>query len=318
VIAQKVLLTGASSFTGYWFVRALTAAGHQVTAVFTRADLAAYGDELRGSRVQQLLKYCQPVFACSFGDDRFLELVKTTSPDVVCHHGADVTNYRSADFDFNRAVANNTKRIQQVLRALSEVGSNKVALTGTVFEGGEGAGSDSLPHFSAYGLSKSLTANVFRHYCQATGCSLGKFVIPNPFGPFEEPRFTGYLLRCWRAGETPCVQTPAYIRDNIHASLLAKHYAKFVAELSDHPGFVQTNPSGYVESQGAFAQRFARELEQRLDIPCPVDLAVQTDFAEPRIRINTEPLSAESLGWCESAAWDELADYYAPVSVANH
>lgn len=315
--SQKILLTGASSFTGNWFARALAEAGHDVTVTFTRPSLLTYGDDLRGERVKQLQELCRPVYNCTFGDDEFLQLIQTTSPDVVCHHGADVTNYRSPDFDFHRAVANNTQQIEQVLQTLTDVGCNKVVLTGTVFEGGEGAGSDDLPHLSRYGLSKALTASIFRHFCNSADFSLGKFVIPNPFGPYEEPRFTAYLVRTWRAGETPCVQTPAYIRDNIHASLLAKHYAKFVTELSTQPGFVKTNPSGYVESQGAFAQRFANAMESRLDMPCPVDLANQTEFTEPKIRINTEPLDAKALGWNEATAWDEVASYYAPTAVAN-
>ncbi len=313
----RILLSGASSFTGSWFVRALAEAGHDVTALFTRADLAAYGDDLRGARVRQLQEYCRPVFGCSFGDNDFLRLLESTSPEILCHHGADVSNYRSPEFDFLGAANNNTQRVDHVLQALADVGCNRVVLTGTVFEGGEGAGSDGLPHLSRYGLSKSLTATVFRHFSQTAQFSLGKFVIPNPFGPYEEPRFTAYLVRCWRAGETPCVQTPAYIRDNIHTSLLAKHYAHFVANLTSEPGFEKTNPSGYVESQGAFAQRFARELETRLDMPCPVELAIQTAFAEPRIRINTDPLDAEFLRWDETAAWDDVANFYAPTEVAT-
>ena len=78
--------------------------------------------------------------------------------------------------------------------------------------------------FSAYGLSKALTAQVFRYYCGRAGLSLGKFVIPNPFGPYEEPRFTAYLMKNWLTGGTPSCSSPAYVRDNIHVSLLAKAY----------------------------------------------------------------------------------------------
>lgn len=313
----KILLTGASSFTGSWFARSLAEAGHDVSAVFTRDSAAAYDDQLRASRVDQVQSVCRPIFGCKFGDDAFLQAIKQHAPDVLCHHAADVTNYRSPDFDYHRALANNTHQLENVLQSLTDVGCNRIVLTGTVFEGGEGGGSDDLPHFSRYGLSKSLTAGVFQHFCQLAKFSLGKFVIPNPFGPNEEPRFTAYLMRTWRAGETPCVQTPAYIRDNIHVSLLAKQYAKFVGELPREARFVKTNPSGYVESQGAFAQRFAREMSTRLDLPCPVDLANQTEFTEPRIRINTDPLDVASFDWNESTAWDEVAAYYAPVATAN-
>lgn len=313
----KVLITGGSSFTGSWFVRALSEAGHEVTAVFTRDDLSQYGYDLRGSRVKRLQQSCRPVYGCLFGDETFLDTVRQTSPDVLCHHGADVTDYRSPDFDFHRAVKNNTNQIEDVLRALRDVNCNRIVLTGTVFEGGEGAGSDGLPHFSRYGLSKSLTADVFRHFCKLHKFSLGKFVIPNPFGPFEEPRFTSYLVRTWRSGDTPCVQTPAYIRDNIHASLLARHYARFVASLPEDEGFQKTNPSGYVESQGAFALRFAHEMERRLGMSCPVELSDQTEFAEPRIRINTDPLDSTDLDWCETTAWDEVAEFYSPAAATN-
>jgi UDP-glucose 4-epimerase len=37
---------------------------------------------------------------------------------------------------------------------------------------------------------------------------------------------------------------------------------------------------------------------------------VQTDFSEPMVRINTDPLDAGRLGWNDVEAWDELASYY--------
>jgi len=49
-----------------------------------------------------------------------------------------------------------------------------------------------LAAFSPYGLSKGLTAQAFRYWCGALDVPLGKFVLPNPFGPFEEPRFCHY------------------------------------------------------------------------------------------------------------------------------
>ena len=41
---MKILLTGASSFTGMWFARELAQAGHEVVATFQRAH-DAYADE---------------------------------------------------------------------------------------------------------------------------------------------------------------------------------------------------------------------------------------------------------------------------------
>ncbi len=307
---MRILFTGASSFTGYWFVRELAAAGHEVVATF-RSNPESYADEIRRKRAVGLADACKPVVGCAFGDEAFLELIGQCGPlDLFCHHAAEVTNYKSMDFDVCGAVANNTRNLPAVLDALAAVNCRRVLLTGSVFEQNEGCGSEGLPAFSPYGLSKGLTAEVFRFWCGVRKMRLGKFVIPNPFGPLEEPRFTSYLIRNWKQGKAPSVNTPAYVRDNIHVSLLAKAYVRLAERLGSEPGFERLGPSQYAESQGAFARRFADEMSPRLGIPCPLDLKRQTDFAEPRVRLNTDVADPAAYGWDEAQAWDELADYY--------
>jgi UDP-glucose 4-epimerase len=305
---MKILFTGGSSFTGMWFIRELAAAGHEVAAVFRRR-VDEYADAIRRRRAAMGIEVCRPVYGCSFGDDRFLALIGEGGWDLLCHHAADVTNYKSPDFDTVAALANNTRNLAAVLAALKAAGGRRVMLSGTFFEGGEGAGSQGLPDFSPYGLSKALTAQVFRFECARAGVGLGKFVIPNPFGPYDEPKFPGYLLKNWLAGATPNCSSPAYVRDNIHVTLLAKAYARFAGQVPAE-GFARTNPSGYAESQGAFTLRLAEEMRPRLGLPCRVELKKQVDFPEPRVRINTEPVDADAVGWDESAAWDEMARFY--------
>jgi nucleoside-diphosphate-sugar epimerase len=257
----------------------------------------------------QLAGACRPIIGCAFGDDAFLSLLTDSRPfDVLCHHAADVTNYRSADFDVTAAVGNNTRSIAKVLTAMKSTGASRLVLTGSFFENDEGAGSGDLGAFNPYGLSKALTYQMFRHYCSAADMSLGKFVIPNPFGPWEEPRFTAYLMKNFFAKTPASVNTPAYVRDNIPVSLLAGAYVRFVESMPATPGLRKLNPSGYVESQGAFALRFASEMRARLNLPCEVILKEQTEFTEPRMRLNTDPVADSS--WSESKAWDEVAAFY--------
>lgn len=309
---MRILFTGASSFTGYWFVQQLAAQGHQLVMPMRRT-LEAY-EGVRRERVLRAGRCGEAVFQCAFGDERFLDLISASSRwDVLCHHAADVTDYRSPDFDISAALHNNTNNLRRVLEAMTGRGCRRIVLTGSVFEPGEGAGSEGLPAFSPYGVSKALTAQVVEYYAQVAGMRLGKFVIPNPFGPYEEPRFTQYLLRTWFEGGTASVRTPDYVRDNIHVSLLARAYARFVASLPESPGRDRLNPSGYIESQGTFAERVAREMRLRLGLTCELELGKQTEFDEPRIRVNTDPLDADALGWDEAAAWEELASYYTGV-----
>ena len=114
---MKILFTGASSFTGFWFIRELAAAGHAVTAIFRRRA-EEYADEVRRQRVALVSKVSRPIYGCSFGDEKFLALIREGGWDLLCHHGADVTNYKSPDFDVVAALRNNTHNLPAVLEAL--------------------------------------------------------------------------------------------------------------------------------------------------------------------------------------------------------
>ena len=312
---MKILFTGGSSFTGHWFVRELAAAGHEIVMILRR-DLDRYTG-VRRSRVEQLPRLGRVIQECSFGDDRFTELIRKESWDLLCHHAAEVSDYQNRDFDVCAAVASNTNGTNRTLRALVASGCQRILVTGSVFEPGEGAGSDGLPAFSPYGLSKALTAQVLGYYATLYEMQVGKFVISNPFGPYEEHRLTSYLAQSWFEGEKAIVKTPAYVRDNIHVSLLAKAYADFAERLPSQPGMHKLNPSGYVESQGAFVSRFADNLRDRLQLDCRFELGQQHEFPEPKIRINTDPLDVNHLGWVESQAWDDLAKCYQQIFAKN-
>jgi UDP-glucose 4-epimerase len=225
----------------------------------------------------------------------------------LCHHGAEVGDYRNPEFDISGAIARNTWNMRDVLRLMGERNLKGVVLTGSIFEHGEGAGDQPLRAFSPYAVSKGLTAQIVCYNCSEFGIRFGKFVIPNPFGPLEQPRLGAYLARTWAAGEIAEIKTPDYIRDNIHVSLLAACYRRFVEETESAPPARKLNPSGYVESQGAFVERVAREVGRRTGMSCAVRLLPQTRFAEPVIRVNTDSARRYVPGWSESAAWDEYS-----------
>jgi nucleoside-diphosphate-sugar epimerase len=307
---MKILFTGASSFTGFWFVKALAAAGHEVVCPVTK-DVADYTGP-RGQRIELLKPLCRLVPHAAFGSEIFLKLARAENFDQLCHHAADVTNYKSQDFDAQAAVLNNTRNLPATLAVLRGQGLKSVVLTGTYFEAGEGAGDKPLRTFSPYSLSKTLTFDAFLAECCNAGLPLGKFVLPNPFGPLEEPRFTAFLMNTWKSGK-PCeVRTPDYLRDNIHVDLLAAAYTKFVGQVAaTKEPLLKINPSGYVEKQGEFAQRVAREVKSRLGWVCEVKLSKQEDFSEPLHRANTEPAAKLAPEWNESKAWDAFATFYA-------
>lgn len=301
---MRILFTGASSFTGYWFAEALRDAGHEVVAPL-RGGLAGGADPLRGERLARLARAgVELIPDCPFGSAPFLVLA-ADGFDVLCHHAAEVGDYRSPDFDVAAALAANTSNLRQLLAVIGKRATGGIVLTGSFFEADEGAGSAPRRAFSPYAVSKTLTADVVRYRCREAGVPFAKFVIPHPFGPLEQPRLGAYLAKTWRGGGTVEIKTPAYIRDNIHVGLLAAAYARFVR--AESAADRQLNPSGYIESQGAFVERIAREVRQRTGLACGVTLLRQQEFPEPVIRVNTDPANHYVPDWDESAAWDAYA-----------
>ena len=283
---MRILFTGASSFTGSWFVKTLLEKGHDIVAPMRRAQ-ADY-NSLRHARMALIENDIEVVENCPFGAPQFVALLERDKFDLLCHHGAQVDNYRSDDFDVAAAVRDNSLNLAAVLEAGRRNPDFAVLLTGSVFEQNEGSGTEPLLAVSPYGLSKGMTSDLFRYWCNRLGVQLAKFVVPNPFGPYEEPRFCDFLMRCWSTGQTAEVKSSEYLRDNIHVSLLAAAYADMVARLDSLPAFARLAPSLYAEKQGAFAQRFARQIGSRLKLDCPLELARQTEFPEPRARSNTD------------------------------
>jgi nucleoside-diphosphate-sugar epimerase len=307
---MNILFTGSSSFTGFWFVRTLRAAGHDLVCPLS-GPVARYSG-VRKRRFELLQGLCSALPDSPFGSKAFLDIITRAGPfDLLCHHGADVRNHRSPDFDPIAALRSNTLGLPSVLEQLRITGCRGVVLTGTIFEPDEGVGSRPLRAFSLYGLSKALTHHLFRFHCEQQKLPLGKFVIPNPFGAFEEERFTAYLCQTWREGKTPAVKTPEYVRDNIPVDLLAGAYRHFCEETAlGHSPCLKLNPSGYKETQREFATRVAREVGARTGWKCTLDVQRQTDFSEPMVRVNSQSASALVPDWNEAAFWDGLAGYY--------
>lgn len=308
---MEIILTGASSFTGFWFAKALCNNKHQVTLLLRRSEEEYRG--IRKMRVDILKEYAANIlYDCPFGSERFSQYLRARKPfDLFCHHAAEVADYKSPDFDFGAALISNTKGIKQLFEILRLKECTKFLLTGSVFEQREGFGSDGIPAVSPYGLSKGLTSDVFCYFARLFGLRLGKFIVPNPFGPYEDKGFTTYLAKCWLHGEKPEVSFPDYVRDNIPVDLLADSYSRFAEKLTSERDFVKYSPSYNPEPQRYFVQKFSDEMQQRFNKPCEYTLLHQTEFPEPKVRINCDMLTPDySKNRDEPKFWNSLSDFY--------
>jgi len=300
---MRVLLTGVSSFTGLWFARALKAAGCEVVAPLRAA---AYDDPLRRARVAEAAKVAEITPAAPFGSDAFLDVL-ASGFDVLCHHAAEAANHKSPDFDVEGAVAGNTFNAAATLEAAKAAGVQRLVLTGSAFEEGEGKGTEPLIAFSPYGLSKTLTARAFQAACDRAGLPMVKFIVPNPFGPYEAQTFQRAVMTRWSKGDAVHVSHPFYGRDNTPADLLGQVYARAATgALGAH-----VSPSLYAGTVGDFFQRMARETRARTGWACDLTLAETQQSSEPLERYNLQPVDPQDYGWSESGFWDAYAAYYA-------
>ena len=83
-------------------------------------------------------------------------------------------------------------------------------------------------------------------------------------------------------------------RDRLRAD--AALYPRQYPCLPARQGVCRLCRRGYPESQGAFAERVRQEVAARLGRPCRLELGVQTEFAEPAVRINADFVDAKALG----------------------
>jgi UDP-glucose 4-epimerase len=314
---MKLLFTGSSSFTGFYFINELA----KIDSLEIHAIISKKKSEYEGLKKIRLGLLNSKIIVhenIQFGDRSFVELLTSNNEkfDILCCHGAFVENYNSAEFDLIKAISSNTKNIALVMKKFKENNGSIIINTGSVFEPNEGICEKEPRAFNLYGLSKKFTYELFKYYCQINGISCGKFVIANPFGKFEEPRFTNYLFNCWQRNETPLVQTPKYIRDNIPVDLLAKSYADFLVKIikKSKNGIIsqeyQINPSGYVESQQVFTNKILNNINKIFQLDYKVDFFEQTKFDQPICRYNKTSLFDLYPKWDENKFWHDYITSY--------
>lgn len=299
----RVLLTGGSSFTGLWIAEALVGAGFEVTATVTR-PLDGYSG-LRADRVARLAKIARVVPEAPVASARFLAAC-AEGADLFAHHGADIPGYRSPDYDPQAGFRRNMEGVAEAMGAFARGGGRAFMATGTYFEEGEGGGETAA---SPYGLSKTLTNAEQARLAADARLGFGKFVVPSPFGRWEEGRIVWSLFQAWSQGRLAEVRTPAYLRDQLPVPLLADAYVSAARAVLAWPEPARFRPSGYAETVGAFAGRVANHVRSRTGWACELVLHDQADFPEPVERANDQPMVLTD----ERGFWDDYVAYYDEV-----
>ena len=185
---------------------------------------------------------------------------------------------------------------------LLENEGTSVIWTGTYYEANEAKGSNPEVDISPYARSKRLSWEHLDKLARDLGIPLGKFVMPNPFGPWEGKGITHYLISNWLGGETPTLKEPNSVLDNCPVDLLALEYTKYVELKNAVVKQGSFKPSCYVMSTYEFACKVKDAFERYSNSSIELSSLKPTGLEKPLSRFNkTKILDLKT--WNESAFW---------------
>lgn len=287
----RCVITGSTSFSGIWFTKTMLDQGWDCIAVTQNSKVLSPAVEKR----LRWIRKDYPTFDFVQLDD--LQTYK--SIDAVCLHGTATFDYRNPNFEIEKAVVQTIEVSEKVINFFPNA---RFIHTGTFSEPNESFGDNNRNSFNPYSTSKQLIYEKHREMVKSG--QLLKYVMPNPFGPLENHKFTGYLIQEWADGKTPVVKTPNYVRDNVPIDLLAKHYVLTVSDFLESAETKTVWPSKYIESNLSFSKRYAREFQSRTGIHVEISAPQFHDYLEPRFRVNQDYCEDRVRNWNEDLSWE--------------
>ena len=303
--SKKILLTGVSSFTGYWFAKILSENGYHVCCPLPGGD-EAY-DGIKKNRLESLPHSVRLVYSCPFGSNQFIELLESRF-DILCHHASYVKNYQNKDFKLTEAISLDTKFAEKIFEKLASLGCKGIIWTSSVFEDSipENEKSSNIrPSWYRYALSKKLSGIILNNLSRDFSLQFSKFVITNPFGPLEDRKFNRLILEAAKTKIDFEVRTPNYIRDMIHVRHLALAYKIAADKIMENDNCSELRPYEYTGTLHYLADYFMSEIKLKISTPSKVinNNLIYSD--EPLSLTNDIHVSKIIEDYDPCACWDE-------------
>lgn len=294
---SRVVVSGISSFTGLWVATALAGEGYDVVGFCTRPNLESY-DGLARIRLDQVLKAGVTLeFGISSDDGTMSRWFSRQSSTYFVYHHHFMTNFRSPQYDLERARQVGINALPELVEALKQCGVKGVIYSSTYFD-------QASKEVSPYGYSKREVWNKLESLCKDANIPVSKVVIANPIGPFEnEDRVIPQMILASLERKPFEMRSPSGFSYPIPVTELAESYTRAMAELSKGVARV-FSPSLGPMSNRELAQTALQELiERRLEIrPCELrfgsEVAPKFEFTEANVSCN----------W--TRFWNFYADHY--------
>ena len=296
---MKILMTGVTCFSGYWFARQLILDGNELICFRAKSnkdsiDLNVWLEKLNTEELP---------FRVQTVDSKFLD---RENIDLLLLHGSSMRNRRSRNFDVDSAVKE-TVVISEFIQQHFNV--KCVVHTGTFSERDEGVGESPRIAFNPYSESKS---RIYEAHCDLfSDQPLLKYVMPNPFGIFQKDNMFSYLESKWRENLQPSIANPYYIRDYVPIDLLSQNYANVVCKFAKGEfNEKKYSPSFYAMTNKEVVSLYAQKVYENTKIQYTFSTNEQLNFEEPRVRVNLNVATEYAVEWSEVNFWKNLTNKF--------
>ncbi len=312
-VSKKVAITGATSFIGVWLIRECVKQGWKVFAHLRKPPHEYSG--LKRTRLDFLkdlpaesVEWVVGFEADAQDPERRFETWILKNPGCYwIHHHHFMDDFRSPDYQVDRARQVGLAPLPGIVRALSAAECPGVIYTGSYFEPGEGGpvqiSSGQVP--TPYAQSKRWVWDALQENGEKEGLLLSKCVIPNPFGPMEnEDRLIPQLILKARQKQTLQVSSPQAVGDQLPIQNLVQVYAGLLEALHTDRRPQIARPSGIRWPLLPWVQEVDRELLQKRLGFAP--LRMELGQNPPTVFLNSEN---EIQDLHLDGVWDEYARY---------
>jgi UDP-glucose 4-epimerase len=265
-VNKRVIITGASSFTGVWISRAFNLAGWDVHSFCARAETAYQG--LVAERVKLLRDFSTVHFEMQSESKEFLQKIENVMPHIFVYHHHYMTDYGSENYNLSLALKVGLTPLPEIMKSLKMIATSGIIFSSSYFENFD-------PKVSPYGESKRIIGKEIESLSSKLEIPFSKIIIPNPVGPLEnEDRFIPQLLKAARNKEDFKLTAPTKKANHVPVSFLAEGYTLLAKRLiEDKEKSFNWEPLGWEGTYESWLE------EIQFSILKPLGLNVKTKFS---------------------------------------
>ena len=227
---MKILFTGSSSFTGYYFLNELNKNKIECHAIFTKKK-KYYKYEYQKKILNHKLTHVNPKTDIKFGSKKYVNIIKNKKINTLCFHHFIVGNL---DFNYNLNKNLNLllKDIDNVLYNLSINKSPLLIYTSSIYQK-----ISLLDEYRSdrarinYGFAKIIISNVLKYLCKKYKIKFIDFELQNPIGLYEKKTsLPSYLASVFFSKNKIELDNPERLFKFQFIEKIAKDYCKSIVK----------------------------------------------------------------------------------------